>query len=257
MMKPEMSPSVTPEQPLSTSVDILAFGAHPDDVELGACGTLIRAARAGAKTGVISLTRGEMGTRGTLEARAREFDTASLVMGVTHHEMLSLPDGRLSADETSREAVIREIREHRPRIVLLPYWEDRHPDHPAASRIVEEAAFLSGLRKRDTGLEPHRPSQLVYYMCTWEFEPSFIVDISDVIEEKRRALRAYGSQVYNPGAAAHEPPTFIASEHFHELVFSRMEHYGHLIGRKYGEPFKIRGHLEVADLLGTFGGRIF
>jgi bacillithiol biosynthesis deacetylase BshB1 len=198
-----------------------------------------------------------MGTRGTLAMRAAEFDAASVVMGVSHHEMLALPDGRLSADEPSREAVIREIREHRPRVILLPYWEDRHPDHPAASRIIEEAAFLAGLKKRETGQEPYRPSQLVYYMSTWEFEPSFIVDVSDVIEDKRRTLQAYGTQVYNPGALGNEPPTFIASEQFHELLFARMAHYGHLIGRKYGEPFKIRGHLEVTDLLQAFGQRTF
>jgi N-acetylglucosamine malate deacetylase 1 len=238
-------------------LDILAFGAHPDDVELAASGTLIRAARAGAKTGVISLTRGEMGTRGTLAMRAAEFDAASTVMGVSHHEMLSLPDGQLTVDEASREAVIREIREHRPRVILLPYWEDRHPDHPATSRIIEEAAFLAGLSKRDTGQEPHRPSQLVYYMSTWEFDPSFIVDVSGVIEDKRRTLQAYETQLYKPGAAGSEPPTFIASEQFHELLFARMAHYGHLIGKKYGEPFKIRGHLEVADLLETFGQRTF
>ncbi len=237
------------------TVDILAFGAHPDDVELAASGTLLRAARAGARTGIISLTRGEMGTRGTPETRAAEFDAASRAMGLSHHEMLSLPDGGLAPDEASREAVIREIREHRPRIVLLPYWEDRHPDHPAASRIVEEAAFLAGLSKRETGQEPHRPSQLIFYMSTWEFEPSFIVDISGVIEEKRRILQAYGSQIYNAHAAASEPPTFIASEHFHDLLFSRMAHYGHLIGKKYGEPFRIRGHVEITDLLESFGGR--
>jgi len=248
---------MTPAKSPSTTVDILAFGAHPDDVELAASGTLIRAARAGSKTGVISLTRGEMGTRGTPAARAAEFDAASAVMGLSHHEMLSLPDGRLQADEPSREAVIREIREHRPRIVLLPYWEDRHPDHPAASRIVEEAAFLAGLTKRDTGQEPHRPSQLVYYMSTWEFEPSFIVDVSGVIEEKRCALQAYGSQVYNAGFSGSEPPTFIASEHFQELLFSRMAHYGHMIGKKYGEPFKIRGYLEIGDLLEAFGSRTY
>jgi bacillithiol biosynthesis deacetylase BshB1 len=251
-MKPDMSP-----RPAAPTVDILAFGAHPDDVELAASGTLIRAARGGAKTGVISLTRGETGTRGTIAARAAEFDAASAVMGLAHHEMLSLPDGRLHPDEPSREAVIREIREHRPRIVLLPFWEDRHPDHPAACRIVEEASFLAGLGKRDTGQEPHRPSQLVYYMSTWEFEPSFIVDVSAVIEEKRRALQAYGTQVYNAGSPSNEPPTFIASEHFLELLFSRMSHYGHMIGKKFGEPFKIRGYLEIGDLLEAFGSRTF
>jgi N-acetylglucosamine malate deacetylase 1 len=245
------------DTPSGSGLDILAFGAHPDDVELAASGTLIRAARAGARTGVISLTRGETGTRGTPAARAAEFDAASAVMGTAHHEMLSLPDGRLQADEPSREAVIREIREHRPRIVLLPYWEDRHPDHPAASRLIEEAAFLAGLSKRDTGQAPHRPSQLIYYMSAWEFEPSFIVDVTEVIEEKRRTLQAYGSQLYKAGPAGNEPPTFIASEHYQELLFSRMAHYGHLIGKKYGEPFRIRGYLEVEDLVHAFGGRTY
>jgi len=151
------------------------------------------------------------------------------------------------------------IREHRPRVVLLPYWEDRHPDHPAASRIVEAASFLAGLVKRDTGQPPHRPAALVYYMSTWEFEPSFVVDVSDVIEEKQRALDAYRTQVFQKGPAgvSSEPPTFIASEHFRELLFSRMAHYGRLIGKRYGEPFKVRGTLEVADLLQAFGGRTF
>lgn len=239
------------------AVDILAFGAHPDDVELGASGTLIRAARAGARVGVISLTRGEMGTRGTVEARAGEFSAAAGIMGCAHHEMLSLPDGRLHPDEPSREAVIREIREHRPRIILAPYWDDRHPDHPAASRIIEEASFLAGLSKWDTGQTAHRPSQVVFYMGTREFDPSFIVDVSSVIEDKRRVLAAYGTQVFQPGVPEKEPPTFIASEHFMELLFSRMSHYGHLVGKKYGEPFRIRGYLEVTDLLGAFGDRTF
>ena len=139
------------------TVDILAFGAHPDDVELAASGTLIKAGRGGAATAVISLTRGEMGTRGTTQTRAAEFAASSALMGLAHHEMLTLPDGRLCVDEASREAVVREIREHRPRIVLLPYGEDRHPDHGAASRIVQEASFLAGLRKLDTGQEPFRP----------------------------------------------------------------------------------------------------
>jgi N-acetylglucosamine malate deacetylase 1 len=239
------------------SVDILAFGAHPDDVELAASGTLIRAARAGARTAVITLTRGEMGSRGTLAARAAEFEAAGKIMGLAHQEMLALPDGRLAADEASRQVVVREIREHRPRIVLLPYWEDRHPDHGAASRIVQEAAFLSGLRKLDTGQEPHRPAELVYYMSSWEFEPSFIVDITDAIEDKKKAILAYGTQVYSPGFSGSEPPTFIASQHFQELIFSRMAHYGHLIGRGYGEPFRIRGHVEIDDLLAAFGNRVF
>jgi bacillithiol biosynthesis deacetylase BshB1 len=239
------------------SVDILAFGSHPDDVELGAGGTLVRAARAGARTAVITLTRGEMGSRGTLSTRAAEFEAAGKILGLAHQEMLTLPDGRLAADDASRQVIVREIREHRPRIVLLPYWEDRHPDHVATSRMVQEAAFLSGLRKLDTGQEPHRPAELIYYISSWEFEPSFIVDITDVIEDKKRAILAYGTQVYSPGFSGNEPPTFIASQHYQELIFSRMAHYGHLIGKGYGEPFKIRGHVEITDLLAAFGNRVF
>jgi bacillithiol biosynthesis deacetylase BshB1 len=237
--------------------DILAFGAHPDDVELAAGGTLLKAARAGSATGVITLTRGETGTRGSLEARAEEFDAASRLMGLAHHEMLSLPDGRLAADEESKLAVVREIREHRPVILLLPYWEDRHPDHGAASRIVQEAAFLAGLRKLDTGQEPHRPAELVYYMSSWEFEPSFVVDISAHIEEKKSAIQAYGTQVFNPSLATDEEQTFISSEHFWQLLLSRMAHYGRLIGASFAEPFRIRGLVEIADLVGAFGRRVY
>ena len=239
------------------TLDILAFGAHPDDVELAASGTLIKAARGGASAGIITLTRGEMGTRGTPQSRAAEFDASSALMGLAHHEMLGMRDGWLCADEESKMAVVREIREHRPRIVLLPWQEDRHPDHGATSRMVQEASFLAGLRKIDTGQEPHRPAQLIFYMSSWEFEPSFVIDISDVIEEKRRAILAYGTQVFTPGAPLSEPPTFIASEHFQELLFARMAHYGHLVGKKYGEPFRITGSLEIRDLLDTFGDRTF
>ena len=235
--------------------NILAFGAHPDDVELAAAGTLVRAARAGSTTGVITLTRGEAGTRGSPETRAAEFDEASRLLGLDHHEMLSLPDGRLAADEESRLAVAREIREHRPAILLLPYWEDRHPDHGTASRIVQEAAFLAGLRRLDTGQEPHRPAELVYYMSSWEFEPSFVVDISPFIEEKKRAIQAYGTQVYSP--ASEEEQTFISSEHFWELLLARMAHYGRLIGASYAEPFRIRGLVEIGDLVAAFGRRVY
>jgi bacillithiol biosynthesis deacetylase BshB1 len=244
--------------------DILAFGAHPDDVELAAAGTLLRAARAGESTGVITLTRGEAGTRGSPETRAAEFRAAGRVLGLAHQEMLSFPDGRLAVDDESKLAVVREIREHRPTILLLPYWEDRHPDHGATSRIVQEAAFLAGLRRLDTGQEPHRPAELVYYMSSWEFEPSFVVDISPHIEEKKRAIQSYGTQVYKPAPEAHFPTapeaeeqTFISSEHFWELLLARMAHYGRLIGASYAEPFKIRGLVEIGNLVEAFGRRVY
>ncbi len=238
-------------------IDILAFGPHPDDVELAAGGTLIAAARRGAATAVVTLTRGEMGTRGSVERRAAEFGEAGTVMGLACHRMLSLPDGRVSSDDASREAVIREIRDLRPTLVLLPYWEDRHPDHIAGSRLIQDAVFLSGLRKVDTGQEPHRPAEMLYYMHTWEFQPSFVVDISETMEEKKKAIRCYNSQVFTPSSGEGGEPTFISSEHFWELLMARAAHYGRLIGTRFGEPFKIRGLVEISDLLGAFGKRTY
>lgn len=243
-------------------IDLLAFGAHPDDVELGCGGTLIAAARRGRSVGAVTLTRGESGTRGSVEERAAEFEAACTVMGCAHREMLGLPDGGLTADDPSRRAVVRVLRALRPRVVLLPYWEDRHPDHGNASRIVQEASFLSGLRRLETGQEPHRPAELLYYMAAWEFEPSFVVDVSPVMEEKKRAIRCYASQVWDGGqdggdGGAREEPTFISSRGFWELLMARAAHYGRLIGREYGEPFKVRRLIEIKDPLEAFGDRTY
>lgn len=238
-------------------IDLLAFGAHPDDAELGAGGTLIRAARAGSSTGIVTLTRGEMGSRGGVAERAAEFDAAAAALGLAHHAMLDLPDGRLASDERSREAVVRVLRDLRPAVVLAPYWEDRHPDHGAASRTVQDAVFLAGLARLDTGQQPHRPAEIVYYMAAWEFEPSFVVDISAQFEQKRTALACYASQLHNPNRRSDEPGTFISSEHYRQLLAARAAHYGRLIGKAYGEPFRIRGMVEVPDLVTAFGGRMY
>ncbi len=236
-------------------IDLLAFGAHPDDAELGAAGTLIRAAGSGSRTGVVTLTRGEMGTRGDAASRAAEFDAAAAAMGLAHHAMLDLPDGGLACDAASREAVVRELRALRPSVVLAPYWEDRHPDHAAASRIVQEAVFLAGLARLDTGQEPHRPGEIAYYMAAWEFEPSFVTDISAQFAQKQAVLRCYASQVYDPDRRSDGPDTYISSEHYWELLIARAAHYGRLIGKAYGEPFRIRRLVEVSDLVAAFGGR--
>jgi N-acetylglucosamine malate deacetylase 1 len=238
-------------------IDLLAFGAHPDDAELGAGGALIRAARAGSSTGIVTLTRGEMGSRGGVAERAAEFDAAARTMGLAHHAMLDLPDGGLTCDGRSREAVVRVLRDLRPSVVLAPYWEDRHPDHGAASRIVQEAVFLAGLARLDTGQQPYRPAEIIYYMAAWEFEPSFVVDISAQFEQKQAALACYVSQLHNPDRRSDEPGTFISSEHYGQLLAARAAHYGRLIGKACGEPFKIRGLVEIPDLLAAFGGRTY
>lgn len=238
-------------------IDLLAFGAHPDDAELGAGGTLIRAARTGSSTGIVTLTRGEMGSRGGVTERAAEFDAAAAALGLAHHATLDLPDGRLASDERSREAVVRVLRDLRPSVVLAPYWEDRHPDHGAASRIVQDAVFLAGLARLDTGQKPHRPAEIIYYMAAWEFEPSFVVDISAQFEQKQAALACYASQLHNPDRHSDEPGTYISSEHYRQLVAARAAHYGRLIGKAHGEPFRIRGLVEVPDLVAAFGGRTY
>jgi len=239
-------------------LDVLAFGAHPDDVELSCSGTLIKSVTKGLKVGVITLTKAEMGTRGDAELRAKEFDKAAKIMNVNLHYSLSLPDGHLAPTEEAKMVVIKEIRKYQPTIIFLPYWEDRHPDHTNASQIIQEAAFLSGIKRIETGQSPFRPAQMIYYMATWEFEPDFVFDITDVIEQKKQAILAYSSQVHNKNYnRPDEEETFISSPQFWDFLMARAKHYGHKIGKKYGEPFKIKGLLEVKDLLETFGDKVF
>lgn len=239
-------------------LDILAFGAHPDDVELSSAGTLLKSVRSGATVGIIALTRGEMGTRGSEDLRAKEFAQAAKIIGAKVHEALDMTDGNLTVDNESKQIVIQQIRKYRPTLLLVPFWDDRHPDHGNASRIIEEAAFLSGLKKIDTAQEPHRPAQLIYYMMSWDFEPDFVVDISNVIEEKKQAIMAYSSQVHNKSyLRPDEDETFISSPQFMEMLMTRASYYGHRIGRKFAEPFKTKTTIEIKDLLKTFGDRVY
>ncbi|MCG8608398.1 bacillithiol biosynthesis deacetylase BshB1, partial [bacterium] len=156
------------------SLDVLAFGAHPDDVELACGGTMIKLADEGYKTGVIALTQGELSTRGSIELREKEFEAAGEILGLTVQKMLDIPDGDVAVNSENKLKVIREIRAHRPRIVFAPYWVVRHPDHSHASNLVREAAFFSGLKKIETRQEAHRPNKVIYYAGRFEFEPSFI-----------------------------------------------------------------------------------
>ena len=239
-------------------LDILAFGAHPDDVELSCSGTLIKSVKSGFTVGIITLTRAELGTRGDVDLRAKEFDRAAKIIGTKVHFSLSLPDGQLAPTQEAKLTVLKEIRNYQPTLILLPFWEDRHPDHVNASQIIQEAAFLSGLKRIETGQPAYRPAQLIYYMAAWEFEPDFVIDISDEIEEKKRAILAYSSQVHNQSYQRQdEEETFISSPQFWDFIMARAAFYGHRIGKKYAEPFKIRGIMEVKDLLKTFGENIF
>jgi bacillithiol biosynthesis deacetylase BshB1 len=229
----------------------MAFGPHPDDIELGCGGTLIKLADAGYCCALVDLTRGEMGTRGTVETRAAEAAAAARVLGATVRENLGLPDGYLRNDQESRHRVIEVIRTYRPELILLPYYRDRHPDHYHASELIYEAAFMAGLRRYETDQEPFRPSKVVYYMRWYEFEPTFIVDITAQYDRKMEAIWAYASQ-FRPtddGTAAlggaTEPETRLTTPAYHWELEHRMAYYGSLIQSKYGEGFLARGQLEV------------
>lgn len=237
-----------------SAIDLLAFGAHPDDIELGCGGTVIKMADLGYKTGAISLTRGELGTRGDAETRAKEFERSAKILGLSVYKMLDIADGNVAVTAENKLKVIREIRQHRPRIVLAPYWEARHPDHGHASNLVREAAFFAGLKQIDTGQPAHRPNKILFYPGRFEFRPSFIVDTSAQQERKQAAILAYASQFHGPGKHLYgDEETNISAPEFLEAMFNRDRQYGAYIGARHGEPFLAREPLRLEDPVAFFG----
>lgn len=224
-------------------IDILAFGAHPDDVELGCGGTLIKHRKSGYTTGIIDLTKGELGTRGTVEIRQAESDMASEIMGCSIRENLGLRDGFFTNDEGTRLKVIEIIRKYRPEIVLVPATYDRHPDHKRAGELVAEACFYSGLQKIKTvengEHQVHwRPKSIYHYIQFIDLRPDFCVDISDVIEEKMAAVFAHKSQFHDP--ESREIPTFISSPEFSDYTRYRTQTTGIQSGFSNAEGFQYR-----------------
>lgn len=240
-------------------LDLLAVGAHPDDVELGCGGTLALTSRRGRKVGVVHLTRGEMGTRGTPEERRREAEQAAETLGAAELVILDCGDGHLRHGREEEDALIEVLRRFRPEVVLAPPPSDRHPDHGRSHRLVESACFYAGLTRRrpDLGGPAHRPGATFYYMQHDSFEPSFVVDVTEVWEVRQEAVAAYRTQVYPGGreSPVDEPPTKIASEEFWRSIEGRARHFGNLIGARFGEPFGSRLPLPVRDPLEhTVGG---
>ncbi len=227
--------------------DIVAFAAHPDDAEIGCGGTLIKLADAGHKVVVVDLVRGELGTRGSVEIRAQEAEASSKILGLHDRENLELPDGDIHVSSEAKRRVVEAVRRWRPQAVFLPYWEDRHPDHANASHLIYEAAFLAGLARYEMELPAWRPSQLFYYMGWYEFDPTFIVDISEQAERKLQAIYAFDTQFR--ADALRGPQTRLTSPTTDWLIRSRMAHFGSLIRAKFGEGFLIRGKLEVDNPL--------
>lgn len=188
----------------------------------------------GLRTAILDLTRGEAGTRGTADDRAREAANAAKLLGVSHREALDMPDGAIENTLENRKKIARVLREVRPRVVILPYWQARHPDHAIVATLGYEACFLSGLAKIDTGAAPHRPFKIVYASLYADVRPSFIVDITPFIEQRHNALMAYKSQYANQSAGS---ALFVPEEEIRERTFAEARHYGLLAGVKYGEPF--------------------
>ena len=240
------------EESLKTAV--LAFGAHPDDVELGCGGTLYKLKKFGYGTAIVDLTEGELSSRGTVEERYRESARAAEILRADIRRNLKIPDGNIALNMTNREKIIRLVRELKPALVFAPFSDDRHPDHIHASQLITEGCFYAGLKKVLPQIPHHRPFRIIYYMAKYEFEPSFVVDISAEFAIKQKALQAYQSQFFNPDWP--EEQTFVSSRWFMESVEFRARHFGWMAGVKYGEPFWIREPLALDDPIPIFSRRM-
>ena len=232
-------------------LDILAFGAHPDDVELGCGGTIAKEITLGKKVGIIDLTRGELGTRGSAEIRDQEANAAAVILGVAARENLNMRDGFFENDERHQMKIIQMIRKYQPEIVLCNAIDDRHIDHAKGSKLVSDACFLSGLLKIETVSEGinqtvWRP-KLVYHYIQWKnIAPDFVVDITGFSDKKLAAIMAYRSQFYNPNT--NEPATPIATQNFLDSIHYRAQDLGRLIGTDFAEGFTVERYLAVNSL---------
>ena len=227
-------------------IDLLAIAAHPDDVEQTCGGTLLRMAEAGYRTGIIDLTAGDMGTRGSPEIRVAESAEAAKILQVAHRENLYFPDARLENTLSARMSLALRIRELRPRTVILPYWEGRHPDHYRASEIGYEACFLAGLKKIDAATEPHRPFKIIYSSLYAYVTPSFVVDISRQFDRRMESLLAYRSQY---GAIQDGAAIFPDEAEIRDRLAATARFFGNLAGVRYGEPFVVKETMRVDDVV--------
>ncbi|MFB9329610.1 bacillithiol biosynthesis deacetylase BshB1 [Paenibacillus aurantiacus] len=230
---------------MTYSVDILAFGAHPDDVEIGMAGTLAKHAQAGWKTAICDLTEAEMSSNGTVESRRLEAAEASAVLGLSERSCLGLPDRGLNGSPDQVEAIVREIRRLRPRIVFAPYWEDRHPDHVACSRLVEEAVFNAKLRKYAPDMPPVNVEQLIFYYINDSAETTLMVDVSECYERKIASLQAYKSQ-FNPASLGQDHVDTPLTDRYVERVAARDLLLGQTRGWDYAEGFTTKRPHPVA-----------
>jgi bacillithiol biosynthesis deacetylase BshB1 len=232
--------------PPASLIDILAIAAHRDDVEQTCGGTLLKMRSLGLETGILDLTQGEAGTRGSAAERAAEAEAAGQILGVRRRQALDLPDGRVENTYENRLKIVRVLRELRPRVVIVPYWQGRHPDHYTTARLGYEACFLSGLARVETGAPPHRPYKVLYASLYADVRPTFVVDITPFIEQRYRSLMAYRSQYTN---AEQGSALFVPEEEIRERTLAEASHYGQLAGVRYAEPFVQKEIGLVDDLM--------
>jgi len=230
-------------------LDLLAIAPHPDDVELTCGGTLLKAAEQGYKTGILDLTAGEMGTRGTPETRLKEAAKAARILRVSHRENLRLPDAYLEVSKVTKLAVAQRIRALQPHTVILPYWEGRHPDHYTAARLAYEGCFLAGLKRLPIEGEAFRPFKILYSTVYYrEVRPTFVVDISNYYDRRYRAILAYHSQ-FSPKTKDKKSKVDIPLDRLHHEVNLIARYYGQMAGVEYAEPFLVKEVMQVDDVI--------
>ncbi len=233
-----------------TKIDCLAFGPHPDDVELFCGGVLIKLKEQGYTTAIADLTAGELSSNGTVETRLAEAEKAKQLLNLDERINLGLSDGSLESSRDNRYEIVKTIRAHRPKICLIPYWKDRHPDHEAASVLLKRSIFDSGLSKIESGQKAYRPKTILYYLMHHYVEPTFVVDISSQMDQKLKAIRAYGSQFL---FKTHEnSSTYINKPEFLESVVTRAEFLGQKIGVKYAEGYYYPDMMKIDNIISFF-----
>ena len=243
------------------AVDVLAVCAHPDDAELGCAGLLLRCKAAGARVGVVDLTRGELGSRGNAALRNEERARATAVLGLDVRLDLDLPDGFVERSVEYRTRLVEVIRSERPRMLVGPYWEDHHPDHVATSLLMKDAWWFAGVAKHPGGPNAHRPEAMLFQLSRYVARPSLIVDISEQFATKARAVACYASQLHRPAAADGppdangEPETYLSRSDFLAAWEGRHRYYGRMIGAEFGEAYLMRNPVPITDPMSLLAGR--
>ncbi|PCJ59220.1 MAG: bacillithiol biosynthesis deacetylase BshB1 [Planctomycetota bacterium] len=232
------------------SLDLMVIAPHPDDLEIGCGGTINKLVKQGKKIVAVDLSRGEMSSRGDLKTRMQESENSKIILGIQDRINLSLPDSKIINSYENQIKIVSVIRKYRPKYLLVPYWQCRHPDHYRSSDLCYEAAFLSGLAKYEDGLEAFRPDKIFYFMLHEEFTPSFVVDISEEYKVKIESIMAYKSQFSKP--TNKKDFTYISGDPFLHLIETRNRYYGSLVGKMYGEAFLVKEILEYEDPLSIF-----